>query len=275
MTETADRDVLLELSDVDVSYGAVRVIQGLNLSIHRGETVGIAGESGSGKSTLGRAMLALQPVSGGSVRFDGEHVSGRPERQLRSFRRRAQMVFQDPLSSLNPRMKVARLLSEPLRALRIDDEPHEQRVAELLDAVHLPASAAQRYPHQFSGGQRQRIAIARALAPRPDLLIADEAVSALDVSVRAQVLNQLSELIHRLSLTLVFVSHDMAVLRHLCDRVVVMNCGQIIEDGPTAEVFTSPQNRYTRDLLAAVPKLAFGPGDGRATLIEYRTGMRQ
>jgi peptide/nickel transport system ATP-binding protein len=246
---------LLEARNLEVRYGTACALSDVSLSVRPGETVGIAGESGSGKSTLARTLLALQPVKNGSVWFDGSQVSGRSEREIRPFRRRAQMVFQDPMSSLNPRMTVHRLLSEPLRALGIKDVPYDRRVAELLDAVHLPRTAVGRYPHEFSGGQRQRLAIARALAPRPDLLIADEAVSALDISVRAQVLNELVELIGRFRLTLVFVSHDMSVIRHLCDRVVVMNNGSIVEDGTVDQVFDAPKDGYTRRLLAAVPRL--------------------
>jgi peptide/nickel transport system ATP-binding protein len=181
-------------------------------------------------------------------------VSGRKERELRFLRRRAQIVFQDPRSSLDPRMRVREILLEPLRALEVPGD-HRLRIGELLVAVGLTADAGTRYPHQFSGGQRQRIAIARALAPEPALLIADEPVSALDVSVRAQILDLLRELADGLGLTLIFISHDLAVVRYLCDRVAVMHDGRIVEVGPVGEVYDAPQHAYTRALLAAVPVL--------------------
>ncbi|MEU4223230.1 ATP-binding cassette domain-containing protein [Nonomuraea sp. NPDC026600] len=231
---------------------AVHALREVSLTVRRGERFGIVGESGSGKSTLLRLLCALDQPTSGSIRFDGQEITGRPERALKFLRRSLQIVFQDPMSSLDPRMRVRDLVAEPLVAL---GEPVGGRVTELLDAVGLPASAADRYPHQFSGGQRQRIAIARALAPRPKVLVADEPVSALDVSVRGQILNLLADLVDELGLTLVFVSHDLSVVRHVCETVAVMNNGSIVETGPVDDVWAAPRHPYTRTLLQAVPTL--------------------
>ncbi|UBU17535.1 ATP-binding cassette domain-containing protein [Nonomuraea gerenzanensis] len=231
---------------------AVHALRDVSLTVRRGERHGIVGESGSGKSTLLRLLCALDQPTSGSIRFDGQEITGRPERRLRFLRENLQIVFQDPMSSLDPRMRVRDLVAEPLAALGL---PAGGRVAELLDAVGLPASAADRYPHQFSGGQRQRIAIARALAPRPKVLVADEPVSALDVSVRGQILNLLADLVDELGLTLVFVSHDLSVVRHVCETVAVMSRGEIVETGPVDDVWAAPAHPYTRALLSAVPTL--------------------
>ncbi|MFS8478537.1 MAG: ABC transporter ATP-binding protein [Micromonosporaceae bacterium] len=231
----------------------VEALRGVDLDIRYGERLGIVGESGSGKSTLIRLLAGLDRPTAGSIRFAGREITRASERSLKFLRRDLQMVFQDPMGSLDPRMKVRDIISEPLVALGHPDA--RGRVAELLDAVGLPAAAADRYPHQFSGGQRQRISIARALAPRPKVLVADEPVSALDVSVRAQILNLLMDLVEDFSLTLVFVSHDLSVVRHLCDTVVVMHDGEIVERGPTADVYDHPTHPYTRTLLAAAPTL--------------------
>jgi peptide/nickel transport system ATP-binding protein len=246
--------MILEARDVSKSYGAVQALQGVSLGVERGEALGIVGESGSGKSTLARLLLALEQPTAGELLYDGDVVSGRRERELRELRRNVQVVFQDPLASLDPRMRIRTAISEPLRALEIPGD-HRARVRELLEAVGLPGDAGDRYPHEFSGGQRQRIAIARALAPHPTVLIADEAVSALDVSVRAQVLNLLNRLIRELGLTLVFISHDMSVIRFMCTRVAVLYRGRLVEEGPTDEVYAAPQDDYTRELLLAVPHL--------------------
>jgi len=254
---------LIEASDLTRLYhrprtsltrpgGVVHALRGVSLTVGRGERFGIVGESGSGKTTLLRLLCALDQPTSGSIRFDGQEITGRPERRLRFLRRSLQLVFQDPMSSLDPRMRVRDLVAEPLVAL---GEPVGGRVAELLDAVGLPASAAERYPHQFSGGQRQRIAIARALAPRPQVLVADEPVSALDVSVRGQILNLLADLVDELGLTLVFVSHDLSVVRHVCETVAVMHDGEIVETGAVDDVWAEPRHPYTRTLLRAVPTL--------------------
>jgi peptide/nickel transport system ATP-binding protein len=231
---------------------AVHALRRVSLTVRRGERFGIVGESGSGKSTLLRLLCALDQPTSGSIRFDGQEITGRPERRLRFLRQSLQIVFQDPMSSLDPRMRVRDLVAEPLVAL---GEPVGGRVTELLDQVGLPASAADRYPHQFSGGQRQRIAIARALAPRPKVLVADEPVSALDVSVRGQILNLLADLVDELGLTLVFVSHDLSVVRHVCETVAVMHGGEIVETGAVDDIWAEPRHAYTRTLLRAVPTL--------------------
>ncbi|MFB9470199.1 ATP-binding cassette domain-containing protein [Nonomuraea salmonea] len=230
----------------------VRALRDVSLTVHRGERFGIVGESGSGKSTLLRLLCGLDRPTAGSIRFDGQEITGLPERRLRFLRENLQIVFQDPLSSLDPRMRVRDLVAEPLVAL---GQPAGDRVSELLEAVGLSADAAERYPHQFSGGQRQRIAIARALAPRPAVLVADEPVSALDVSVRGQILNLLADLADELGLTLVFVSHDLSVVRHVCESVAVMSRGEIVETGPVDDVWAAPAHPYTRALLEAVPTL--------------------
>ena len=231
----------------------VHALRGVTLDIARGERFGIVGESGCGKSTLLRIIAGLDQPTAGVVEVEGTDISRLPERRLGFLREQLQLVFQDPMGSLDPRMKVRDIIAEPLVAQgKRDTLP---RVLELLEAVGLQAEAADRYPHQFSGGQRQRISIARALAPDPHILVADEPVSALDVSVRAQVLNLIAALVDRLSLTLVFVSHDLSVVRHVCDRVAVMSHGEVVEVGPTDQIYDDPQHPYTRQLVAAAPRL--------------------
>jgi ABC-type glutathione transport system ATPase component len=237
----------------------VHALRGIDLDVAEGERFGVVGESGSGKSTLVRLLAGLDRPTAGSVRVDGREIGHLPERKLKFLRRQVQIVFQDPMSSLDPRMRVRDIIAEPLVALGLPGG--EERVVELLDAVGLPASSARRFPHQFSGGQRQRIAIARALSPMPRVVIADEPVSALDVSIRAQILNLLADLVETYKLTLVFVSHDLAVVRHTCDRVAVLNAGEIVETGPVESVWSAPQHPYTSRLLAAVPTLAAILGD--------------
>jgi len=237
---------------------AVRAVDGIDLTIHRGQRLGIVGGSGSGKSTLVRLLMALVRPTSGSILFRGGQIAGVPERELATLRREVQMVFQDPRSSLDPRMRVGRIVAEPLRAPSIRGMAPTavaDRVREVLGQVGLEPEAAGRFPHEFSGGQRQRIAIARALAPAPSVLIADEAVSALDVSVRAQVLNVLMDRVRDDGLTLIFVSHDLAVVRHICDTVAVMHAGRIVESGSIEAVYEDPQTAYTRDLLAAIPAI--------------------
>jgi peptide/nickel transport system ATP-binding protein len=229
-------------------------LRGVSLAVEAGERVGIVGESGSGKTTLARLLVGLDAPTAGDIRFEGQSIVGRRERDLRSLRAGVQMVFQDPMGSLDPRLTVGTIVAEPLVGLGLAGD-RAARVAELLDAVGLPAGAARRYPHQFSGGQRQRIALARALAPRPRVLVADEPVSALDVSVRAQVLNLLLDLADDLRLTVVLVSHDLSVVRFFCHRVAVLYQGEIVESGPTEALYDDPQHEYTRTLLAAVPRL--------------------
>ena len=241
---------LLEASGITRRYGARQVLHGVDLQIAAGETLGLIGESGSGKSTLSRILLALDPPDEGQVRFDGITLTPPPKREaLRAVRRQMQAVFQDPYGSLDPRHSVGRIVAEPLLALGgTDAAERRRRVLRALDEVGLSASQAGLAPHQFSGGQRQRIAIARALVTRPRLVIADEPVSALDVSVRAQVLNLMLELRARHGLAYLFVSHDLAVVRHMAHRVAVLYRGRIVEQGPTAQVLDAPRHPYTAGL---------------------------
>lgn len=232
----------------------VRAVRDVSLTIGRGERFGIVGESGSGKSTLLRLICGLDRPTSGEVLVEGRSVGDQPARRLGWLRTTLQLVFQDPMSSLDPRMRVRDIIAEPLVSQGIGGD-HAARVAGLLERVGLDPDAARRYPHQFSGGQRQRISVARALAPDPDILVMDEPVSALDVSVRAQVLNLIDEIVDGLDLTLVFVSHDLSVVRHVCDRVAVMQAGEVVEVGPTERLFAEPEHTYTRSLVAAIPDL--------------------
>ena len=233
----------------------VVALDGVDLELRAGETLGVVGESGCGKSTLGRAVLRLIEPSAGKVMFAGRDVLTLKPAELRALRRRMQMVFQDPFASLDPRFTVARTLTEPLLIHgRGDKTQRARRVAELLDTVGLPVDAAGRYPHEFSGGQRQRISIARAIALEPELVVADEPVSALDVSIQAQILNLLAELRERLGLAYLFISHDLAVVEHVSDRVAVMYLGRIVEQADTETLFARPAHPYTQALLDAIPQ---------------------
>ena len=234
----------------------VQAVTEVSLSLMPGEALGLVGESGSGKSTLGRLMLGLLAASEGRVVFDGQDLSHLSPAERRSLRRRMQIVFQDPQSSLDPRRTIGAQIADGLAIHRlVPTSQLRQQVEELLTQVGLSPTHSERYPYQFSGGQRQRIGIARALATRPDFLVADEPVSALDVSVQAQVLHLLADLRLRLNLALLFISHDLAVVRSLCDRVVVMYLGRVMEAGPVSSVFAKPQHPYTQALLSAVPSL--------------------
>jgi peptide/nickel transport system ATP-binding protein len=239
---------------IDREVDRVRAVDGVSLSVRQGETLGLVGESGSGKSTLSRTILQLLAPTSGSVRFEGREIAGLSRRQMRPLRRQMQMVFQDPYASLNPRKRIGQIVGEPLR-LQGEASGAELRreVRELLDRVGLSAEHHDRFPHEFSGGQRQRIGIARALALRPKLIVADEPVSALDVSIRAQILELLSELQAEFGLTYVFVAHDIGVVRHVSDRIAVMHEGKIVEQGPADQVCERPVDAYTKTLLAAVP----------------------
>jgi ABC-type oligopeptide transport system ATPase subunit len=234
--------------------GAMKAVDGVSFDIPRGATLGLVGESGSGKSTVGRAVLRLIPASSGTITFDGINVLAASRLQLRALRRQMQIVFQDPAGSLNPRMRVGEIVGEPLlvHGLAKGDELRRQ-VASLLERCGLQASVASRYPHEFSGGQRQRIGIARAIALRPKLIVCDEPTSALDVSIQSQILNLMKDLQRDFNLSYLFISHDMAVIDHMCDRVAVMRNGRIVEQGPRDQVIGEPQHEYTRSLLSAVP----------------------
>jgi ABC-type oligopeptide transport system ATPase subunit len=229
----------------------LEILKGLTFAIPKGAVIGIVGGSGSGKSTLGRALVRLLEPSGGSIRFDGTDITRLDEAALRPLRRRFQMIFQDPLSSLNPRHRIATIIAEPLRLHGFTGI--DAAVARALDHVGLPRAMATRYPHELSGGQRQRVGIARAIALEPDFILADEIVSGLDVSSQAQVLNLLERLVRDLGLTLAFISHDLSVIRRLCARTIVVQAGAIVEDRATAELFANPQAAYTRELLDAIP----------------------
>lgn len=260
---------LLEVRDLRVEFRAgadtVRAVDGVGLSLCAGETLALVGESGCGKSTLARAIVGLAPVAQGTIRLEGRELVGLSRRDLRAQRQRLQMVFQDPEASLNPRMQVATLIGEALllqsRSTRGESRTPreiESRVAELMQQVGLDPELRHRFPHEFSGGQRQRVAIARALAAAPDLLLCDEVTSALDVSVQAQILNLLADLQRDLGLAMLFITHDLGVVRYMADRVAVMYAGQIVEERSTEELFQAPAHPYTRALLAAVPRI--GPG---------------
>lgn len=262
---------LLQVDDVSVSFPVagggifrasprVAVLHGVSLQVHKGEILGLVGESGSGKSTLGRCIMQLLEVDSGRVLLEGRDLCQLLPGELKAVRRQFQMIFQDPYASLNPRMTVFDTLAEPLLNQGLANRQTVLgQVNQLLDDVGLDRRFIRKYPHEFSGGQRQRIAIARALALRPKLVIADEPVSALDVTIRAQILELLLKLTRKYQLTMVFISHDMSVVRYLCDRVVVMQEGKILEEGATEQLFNHPQHEYTRTLLAAIPQLASDP----------------
>lgn len=250
------RDLHLSLPDMTRKplFGSappIHILKGLSFDVPKGAVVGIVGGSGSGKSTLGRAMLRLIEPTGGTIRFEGTDITHLSQEALRPLRRRFQMIFQDSMSSLNPRRRVGGIIAGPLRLHGLADP--RARVAEALELVGLPTSFAGRYPHELSGGQRQRVGIARAIALRPNFIMADEIVSGLDVSSQAQVLNLLEDLVRELGLTLAFISHDLSVIRRLCSRVLVLRDGEIVEDAETERLFAEPQHPYTRELLAAIP----------------------
>lgn len=262
---TGGREVLLRVENLKKHYpimkgifrkqvGAVRAVDGVSFEIHKGETLGLVGESGSGKSTIGRALLQLEKVTEGSIRFDGQELTELPTSEMRKLRPRMQMVFQNPHACLNPRMTVASIIGEPLieHNKGSSSERHDQ-VNELLKIVGLDPTHANRYPHEFSGGQRQRIGVARAIALNPDFIVCDEPIAALDVSIQAQVVNLLERLQNELDLTYLFISHDLSMVRHIADRVAVMYLGTLVELAPVDVLFDDPQHPYTKALHSAVP----------------------
>ena len=260
-------DTVLRVEDLKIHFpitagailrkqvGTVKAVDGVSFSVARGETLGLVGESGCGKSTTGLAILRMLDVTEGRIEFEGEDITRHDRKRMRPIRRRMQMVYQDPYGSLNPRMKVADIVGEPLvvHGIASDQDKYRARVADLLRMVGLLPDMAERYPHEFSGGQRQRIGIARALALEPTLLICDEPVSALDVSIQAQVVNLFMELQERLGLTYIFIAHDLSVVRHISDRIAVMYLGRIAEIATRVQLYKDPLHPYTQALLAAVP----------------------
>ncbi len=259
---------LLEVSDLQVWFpvlggllrrrvGEVKAVDGVSFTVEPGQTVGLVGESGSGKTTIGRALMKLVPATGGSVRFDGRDILAMPEREFRPFRRRMQIIFQDPFGSLNPRMTIGAIVGEALEIhfKKMSAEQRRERVAELLAQVGLKPEMMGRYPHEFSGGQRQRIGIARALAVEPEFIVCDEPVSALDVSVQAQIVNLLQDLQAQLGIAYLFIAHDLAVVEHISDHVLVMHHGKIVESASAEAIYHDPQHDYTKKLLAAVPAM--------------------
>ena len=254
-----EREILLKVRDLEVSFGNGRnkfkAVRGVSFDVYRGETFGIVGESGSGKTTIGRSIIRVYPTSAGSIEYNGQEITGRISRELdREITNKIQMIFQDPMASLNERAKIDYIVSEGLLGRGLKKDEIAQRVNQALEAVGLLPEFASRFPHEFSGGQRQRIGIARALVMNPEFIIADEPISALDVSIRAQVLNLMSRLQKERGLTYLFISHDLSVMRFICDRIAVVHKGKIVEMADTETLFRHPLHPYTRALLSAIPQ---------------------
>ncbi|MGM0571016.1 ABC transporter ATP-binding protein [Marinobacter sp.] len=263
----SDNDILLEVENLKIHFplyggllghkvtGTVKAVDGVSFQVRRGETLGVVGESGCGKSTTGLGVLRMVEPTEGRVILDGTDLTVLDQKALRKYRRKVQMVYQDPFGALDPRMRVMDIIGEPLLIHRLhqDKQAYKERVHGLLERVGLNPNMADRYPHQFSGGQRQRIGIARALAAEPDLIICDEPVSALDVSIQAQVINLLEDLQDEFGLTYLFIAHDLAVVKHICDRIMVMYLGHVVEETSRDELYDNPRHPYTRALLSAIP----------------------
>lgn len=257
--ETREREVLLKVRDLEVTFGnswhRFKAVKGVSFDVYKGETFGIVGESGSGKTTIGRCIIRVYPASAGSIQFKGREITGHISKELdREITQKIQMIFQDPMASLNERAKVDYIVSEGIYSDPISKEKRREMVEEALMDVGLLPEFASRFPHEFSGGQRQRIGIARALIMQPEFIIADEPISALDVSIRAQVLNLLGELQKKRALTYLFISHDLSVMRFICDRIAVIHLGHLVELAETEKLFRHPLHPYTRALLSAVPQ---------------------
>ena len=262
---TADDEVILDVSGLGKSFYSreglfgqreFKAVKDVSFKLRRGKTLGVVGESGSGKTTVGLTLMRLHQATSGRALFEGRDILAMSREEFQAYKRRIQIVFQNPYASLNPRFTVGQIIDEPLAIHRIgaDDTERERIAASLLERVGLPADAASRYPHEFSGGQRQRIAIARCLTLKPDILICDESVSALDVSVQAQVLNLLQDLQDEFGLAYIFISHDLGVVRYMSDEVLVMHHGEVVECGPADAIYERPQHPYTQKLLSAIPR---------------------
>jgi oligopeptide transport system ATP-binding protein len=259
--------ILVEVQDLKMHFpisvgwmikktiGHVKAVDGISFQIAKGETLGLVGESGCGKTTTGRTILQLERPTSGRILFEGEDITGMEEKPLRALRRKMQMIFQDPFGSLNPRMTAGEIIGEPLQIhhLTQNKKEYEEQVKELMSVVGLSPTTMERYPHEFSGGQRQRIGVARALSVRPNLIVCDEPVSALDVSIQAQIINLLEELQEKFELTYLFIAHDLAVVRHISDRIAVMYLGEIVEIATRSDLYRNPLHPYTRSLLSAIP----------------------
>lgn len=274
MLERMNQHTLLEVTGLAKEFAVkgkkkkIKAVDGVSFSLNAGETLGVVGESGSGKSTLGRLVLRLLEPTAGEIAFDGQKISDLKPKELRSARRQMQMIFQDPFASLDPRMTVEDLIREPLDIHKIgNDSERAELVKNIISQVGLTADALTRFPHEFSGGQRQRISIARAIITRPKLIIADEPVSALDVSIQSQILNLMLDLRREMNLTYIFISHDLSVIQHIADKVAVMYLGKIVEYAPVEEIFTRPQHPYTKALISAVPQINPADRTNRTVLL--------